>query len=208
MFCTRCGQNVQEGTSFCPFCGQKNGTAVTPAPNTLDPALTPPLHQPIFVSFAYAGFWLRLAAYFIDGLILGIPFGAIIMGLIFMLGGFRVLLRRHVPYEYGGVPSAAIAAPIIATFFFALIVFMGVQWLYFAGLESSERQATVGKGLMSLRVTDMHGERLTFGRATGRFFAKIISGMIPMAIGYLMAGFTEKKQALHDMIASTLVLRK
>ena len=89
-----------------------------------------------------------------------------------------------------------------------MLIFLGLQWLYFAGMESSERQATFGKAAMSLRVTDLEGRRLSFGHATGRFFAKIVSGLIPFAIGYIMAGFTEKKQALHDMIAGTLVLRK
>lgn len=61
---------------------------------------------------------------------------------------------------------------------------------------------------LGLTVTDLQGRRVTFARASGRFFAKIITGLIPLAIGYIMAGFTEKKQALHDMIASCLVLRK
>ena len=61
---------------------------------------------------------------------------------------------------------------------------------------------------LGLTVTDMRGRRVTFGRASGRFFAKMITGLIPLCIGYIMAGFTEKKQALHDMIASCLVLKK
>jgi uncharacterized RDD family membrane protein YckC len=83
-----------------------------------------------------------------------------------------------------------------------------LQWLYYAWMESSEHQATLGKMALGLIVTDLDDRRVSFARATGRFFAKIISGLIPLAIGYIMAGFTEKKQALHDMIASTLVLRK
>jgi uncharacterized RDD family membrane protein YckC len=75
-------------------------------------------------------------------------------------------------------------------------------------MESSERQATFGKSVMSLRVTNYEGQRISFGHATGRFFAKIVSGMVPLAIGYIMAAFTEKKQALHDLIAGTLVLKK
>jgi uncharacterized RDD family membrane protein YckC len=75
-------------------------------------------------------------------------------------------------------------------------------------MESSAREATFGKAAMSLRVTGLTGQHLTFGHATGRYFAKIISGLIPLGIGYFMAGFTEKKQALHDMIAGTLVLRQ
>jgi uncharacterized RDD family membrane protein YckC len=82
-----------------------------------------------------------------------------------------------------------------------------ISWLYFSLMESSEKQATLGKLAMGIKVTDLNGERISFGRATGRFFAKIISGFI-LLIGYFMAGWTEKKQALHDMIASCLVVRK
>jgi uncharacterized RDD family membrane protein YckC len=81
------------------------------------------------------------------------------------------------------------------------------KWLYFAYLESGEKQATWGKQALGIYVTDLAGQRVTFGRATGRFFAKIVSGLIPLGIGFVMAGFTERRQALHDMIASTLVLR-
>jgi uncharacterized RDD family membrane protein YckC len=93
-------------------------------------------------------------------------------------------------------------------FFLGILVFLILNWLYFAGMESSERQATFGKSVMSLRVTNYEGQRISFGHATGRFFAKIVSGMVPLAIGYIMAAFTEKKQALHDLIAGTLVLKK
>ena len=75
-------------------------------------------------------------------------------------------------------------------------------------MESSERQATFGKAAVSVYVTDDKGQRLSFGHASGRFFSKIISGMIPFGIGYIMAGFTAKKQALHDMIAGTLVMKR
>jgi uncharacterized RDD family membrane protein YckC len=82
------------------------------------------------------------------------------------------------------------------------------QWLYFAYLESGEKQATWGKQILGLYVTDLAGNRISFGRASGRFFAKIITGLIPLFLGFIMAGFTERKQALHDMIASCLVLRR
>ena len=82
-----------------------------------------------------------------------------------------------------------------------------LHWLYFALMESSTWQGTLGKKALGLEVTDLEGRRISFGRATGRFFAKIISALI-LWIGFIMAGFTEKKQALHDMIAGTLVIRK
>ena len=72
-------------------------------------------------------------------------------------------------------------------------------------MESSSKQGTVGKMILNLRVVDMLGNRISFGRATGRFFGKILSGLI-LNIGYIMAAFTEKKQALHDMLAGCLVI--
>jgi uncharacterized RDD family membrane protein YckC len=75
-------------------------------------------------------------------------------------------------------------------------------------MESSSYQGTLGKMALGLTVTDLEGRQISFGRATGRYFSKIITGFIPLGIGYAMAGFTEKKQALHDIIAGCLVLRK
>ena len=80
-------------------------------------------------------------------------------------------------------------------------------WLYFALQESSERQATIGKRALNIYVTDLQGRRISFGQATGRHFGKIISAFI-LGIGYMMAGFTEKKQGLHDIMAGTLVKRR
>jgi uncharacterized RDD family membrane protein YckC len=74
-------------------------------------------------------------------------------------------------------------------------------------MESSSWQATLGKKILGLRVTDLAGNRITFARASGRFFGKILSGMI-LGIGFLMAGFTARKQALHDILAGCLVLRQ
>jgi uncharacterized RDD family membrane protein YckC len=81
------------------------------------------------------------------------------------------------------------------------------SWLYYAMMESSEQQATLGKQAMKIYVTDMQGSRISFGQATGRHFAKIISAVI-IYIGFIMAGFTDKKQALHDIIANCLVLKR
>jgi len=204
MFCSRCGVQVVEGHRFCQACGQEAGAAVTAAAAS---ALPPPmaLSAPVAAPLPYAGFWERVAAYLIDGLILGIPFGIVVIALIFTFGGFGMLLHRS-PVD----PRAAFAlmAPMFMVFFLGMFFFVLLQWLYFAGLESSARQATIGKSVMSLRVTNIEGRRLSFGHATGRFFAKIVTGMIPFAIGYIMAAFTEKKQALHDLIAGTLVLKK
>jgi uncharacterized RDD family membrane protein YckC len=86
-------------------------------------------------------------------------------------------------------------------FFLGLVI----PWLYDALMLSSETQATLGKMALGITVTDMDGRRLTFGRATGRHFAKILSALL-LCIGFVMAAFTAKKQALHDMLAGTVAI--
>ncbi len=151
----------------------------------------------------YAGFWLRFVAYLIDDLILGvvsflvaIPF---IGGIIFS----AISLSDTSEFDIG---SATGIAGIVGSIIGLLITTILVNWLYFAIMESSKTQGTLGKMALSLKVTDLDGNRISFGRATGRYFGKIISVMI-FYIGFILAGFTEKKQALHDMMAACLVIR-
>lgn len=210
MFCSRCGATVQEGNRFCQACGQDVAAAVVTAPPTaaplgMSPAAAPVSATPTFAPLPYGGFWQRFAAYLIDGLILGIPFAITFAVLIFMFGGLGVMLHRTPPTDPRDV--MALLGPLFLVFWLALLINLAIQWLYFASMESSARQATIGKAAMSLRVTNYEGRRISFGHATGRFFSKLVSGLIPFAIGYIMAAFTEKKQALHDMIAGTLVLK-
>lgn len=207
MFCTRCGVQVAEGNRFCQVCGQEAGAAVAAAPPD-SVTFSPPVatNEPVPARLPYAGFWEGVAAYLIDGLILGIPFGILALVLIFLFGGFGMMMRRN-PMD-SRAAAASLVGPVFALFFVGMVVFVGLQWLYFAGMESSERQATLGKSVMSLRVTDYEGKRISFGHATGRFFAKIVSGMVPFFIGYIMVAFTARKQALHDLIAGTLVLKR
>jgi uncharacterized RDD family membrane protein YckC len=206
MFCSKCGIRVEEGNRFCQSCGQEIGAATVAAPSSSSP-IPASIGTSTQVSAPprYAGFWLRVAAALIDSVIVGIPSGIVVLVLIFLFGGFALLVHRA---PMNPVEARAFAATIVPLFFRIMLVFLFFHWLYFAGMESSSRQATLGKSLMSLRVANTEGQRISFGHATGRFFAKFVSGMIPFAIGYIMAGFTEKKQALHDMIAGTLVLRK
>jgi uncharacterized RDD family membrane protein YckC len=131
----------------------------------------------------YAGFWRRVAAVIIDGLILAIV---------------------EVPLNIGVAPDAWSQSPSRASTAYTISTL--ISWLYYSLMESSARQATVGKMALGIMVTDTDGHRITFGRATGRYFAKILSGLI-LGIGFLMAAFTQKKQALHDILASTLVVK-
>ena len=135
----------------------------------------------------YAGFWIRFWAMMVDVLIF--------MPLWIVLAVFEKVADK--------------AESVQAAFTFALILAIAglvIQWLYFAFFESGGWQATPGKRLMGLHVSDLSGNRISFGRASGRFFSKFISSII-FCIGYIMAGLTDKKQGLHDKIADTLVLR-
>jgi len=85
------------------------------------------------------------------------------------------------------------------------VAILTIDWLYFAWQESSAAQATLGKRALDLKVVDERGERIAFGRATFRFVGKIISGLI-LGIGFLLAGVTARKQALHDLLAGTFVV--
>ena len=152
----------------------------------------------------YAGFWLRFVAYIIDDLLLGIvgffisiPFIGAIVFSAFRIAGAEGDTEK----TFLGI------AGILGAVLMLIMVITVVGWLYYALMESSKQQATLGKMALSLKVTDMSGNRISFGRATGRYFGKILSGAIFM-IGYILAGLTEKKQALHDIIANCLVIRK
>ena len=128
----------------------------------------------------YAGFWKRFAAILIDGLITS-----------------TVTSPLYVAFAKS--PSAR--ATFVSTFGTV------VSWLYSSFMESSPWQATLGKRAMAIQVTDLAGNRINFARATGRYFAKILSALT-FGIGFLMAAFTKRKQALHDMVAGTLVVNQ
>ena len=215
MFCSKCGARLTEGTAFCSVCGEPvggppiaSGAPAAYAPPAIAPVGAVPAYPVAPMAIAlpspYAGFWLRAVAYIIDGIILGVIFGVLfLIGIAFVgVGSIEAMAR--------GMHNADAEPPVALVLMFIFIFFLSIvaSWLYYAYLESSPNQGTLGKMALGLIVTDVQGRRISFGHATGRFFAKIITGLIPLGIGYMMAGFTEKKQALHDMIAATLVLRK
>jgi uncharacterized RDD family membrane protein YckC len=87
------------------------------------------------------------------------------------------------------------------------VVYFAALLLYFPLMEASAHQGTLGKIFCGIAVSDTDGRRISVGRAYGRFFGKFVSSLT-FGIGYLMVAFTARKQALHDMIAGTLVLRR
>jgi uncharacterized RDD family membrane protein YckC len=211
VYCSKCGSEISSATAFCPTCGQAVtvlvATAASPSPMTIRHIPPAPM-VPASASYrgvAYAGFWLRFVAYIIDGFVSGLAFLILLIPLFILTGAGAALSKIGSGEDIDNVAAAFLSIGFLLGFFG--IIFL-VSWLYYALSESSSWQATLGKKMLNLKVTDMTGQPISFGRASGRFFAKIITGMIPLMIGYIIAGFTEKKQAIHDMIASCLVLRK
>jgi uncharacterized RDD family membrane protein YckC len=150
----------------------------------------------------YAGFWKRFAAFLIDAVILCVVNIFLLVPFLGMLGLGIVTSAMN-----ESVPSPGMIMSIIGAYMGSMLLICIAGWLYFSIMESSNKQATVGKMALGIIVTDLNGSRISFGRATGRYFGKIISALI-LYVGYIMAGFTEKKQALHDIIASCLVVNK
>jgi uncharacterized RDD family membrane protein YckC len=216
VYCSRCGGVMADGAAFCSNCGQGFAVAATPLrAAAMSASVAAPMQggATAFPAYAgnaavvrveYAGFWLRFLALLIDNVVMGIGFVLILIPLIFLtgLGGF--LSQIHPDEE---INDAGIFV-VLGFIFLAATASLVFTWLYHALMESSEWQATVGKKALGLVVTDMAGRRVSFARSTGRHFGKIITNMVPFLIGYIMAGFTEKEQALHDMLAGCLVLRR
>ena len=215
MYCSKCGAAMADGAAFCSNCGQGFPVAVAARAPILSASIAAPMEGgaaaiSAYAGYAalprmeYAGFWLRFLAFLIDNVVMGIAFVLILIPLIFMtgLGGFIGAIHPDEDLNDVGIFM------LIGLLFLAATVSLVFTWLYHALMESSEWQATVGKKMLGLVVTDMAGQRVSFWRATARHFAKIITNMVPAFIGYIMAAFTEKKQALHDMLAECLVLRR
>jgi uncharacterized RDD family membrane protein YckC len=145
----------------------------------------------------YAGFWKRTAAYIIDGFVVGIVGG--IVQMMLMAGFFGLGAGMGDPASLFSSGAGVIGLLLV------YLIPLGLQALYFAMFHASAKQATLGKMAIGIKVTDDDGQRISFWRGVGRYFATIISSLI-LLIGYIMAGFTERKRALHDIICSTLVV--
>jgi len=179
MFCAKCGISVLEGSRVCVNCGNPVATVGSAAAAVVSaPPATATPEPPL-----YAGFWRRVAASAIDTLVL---VGAMLVPVIAL--------------SLAGVAEKTVE-----------LVYMGMSWvggwLYYALQHSSSQQATLGKRAIGIKVTDLRGERIGFGRATGRYFATILSSLT-LLVGFVMAGFTRQRQALHDMVAGTLVVSR
>ena len=194
MFCTQCGTQLPDSSKFCHHCGfAVSGAVEVPPP--------PPVVVPTTRPVEYAGFWRRLVAHIIDRIILGIPSSMLVVA--FIVPAIAALCKSECNAE--DIPVAIISI-IVGSIWLALLIVIG-HLLYFTFFESSRLQATPGKMLLGIIVTDLQGQRVTFMRALGRNLGKIISHAI-LNIGFIMAGFTARKQALHDILADCLVVMK
>jgi len=154
----------------------------------------------------YAGFWQRFLALVIDSILIGVIRSILVVPILAAIGLSFVNDMQNLDAsntnDLIGMFAAFAAAAMAMTAISSII-----SLLYFSFMESSKYQASVGKLALGLIVTDMEGNRIDFGKALLRNIGKFVSAFI-LLIGYIMAAFTDKKQALHDMIASTLVLKK
>lgn len=199
MYCTQCGALLADSARFCGACGTPTGTGAAenesveqppPLPRRATQPIAPPPRTPSSEA-RYAGFGRRVIASLLDNLVLGVV---------------SILL-------------AAVAAAFMPDTFaseeetagFALLYYLGswiIGWLYFAIMHSGERQASLGKRALGIKVTDLSGQRISFARASGRYVAYLIVCIFTFGIGLAMAGFTRRRQALHDMMAGTLVVSR
>ena len=204
MVCPKCGAEIPEGKAFCPGCGQALISAE--APSEPDSTTAEIARRATSTTVKYAGFWLRFLAFVIDWVALSFVLGPLLVRL------FPNLDQIRPPLTLPSDPAAAEAVvqefwthfPTIMTANTIVFVAMGV---YFSLMEGSPWQATLGKRLLGLQVTDLQGRRISFARATARHFAKLGS-IFSLFIGFAIAGITKRKQALHDIITECLVIRK
>jgi uncharacterized RDD family membrane protein YckC len=190
-WCPVCKEMNPLDAEYCNACGHDLGRIAVTYVTDYD-------ERPAPGDSVYAGFWLRLLALIIDDAIMSTVRSIFAVPLIMaipMLPGVEETTEE---------PAFSLFSLIaIGT----LIFFLVLEYLYYALMESSSLQGTLGKVALNIVVTDLDGNRISFGRASGRFFGRILSAMI-FYIGFLMVAFTPRQQALHDMLAGCLVIRK
>lgn len=153
------------------------------------PTLSNTTYQPAYSYFDYANFGLRLGAYLIDMVIFTIIQYLVTLGILYVLIEFFKVRKDE------------------AITFWAIVIYIYLAYRYFIKPEASSWQGTIGKKMIGIKVTDLNGKRISEANAVGRYFGKLLSTLI-VFIGWLMPLWTDKKQALHDMVASTLVIKK
>ena len=208
--CPSCGETILDIAKKCKHCGEFTGVPNYGGMQAKNSNIVLEEYRSMRVNnsnskasgsdpesscFCYAGFWRRVFALLIDILIL-----AALSGIVgFLIGAVVGLLL--------GVAGIDIFSIQVVCGFLGNILGLILNWLYFTLSESGDNQATLGKRAVGIIVTDLDGKPISFGKANSRYWSKIISGLI-LGIGYLMAAFTRRRQALHDFMSGCLVIKK
>jgi len=174
-------------------------------PNLDDPlpssaSIMPPDAPINRTDIVYAGFWRRVAAYELDSFILSIASYIVVLPIAMVMG----MGAQHAMLQPSADPSEAFSSmwPMLAVMY--LLIF-AMQAVYFAWMHSRPAQATLGKMAVGIKVARSDGSRISFGRGILRWLALFVSAL-PLGLGFLMAAFTERKQALHDILCDTIVV--
>lgn len=187
MFCPRCGTRNPDGSRNCTLCGEglQQGVAAVD-PGRL--AGHTPERQGLHAGLppVYGGFWRRFFAFLLDSLVLFFP-----------LATLRVLYGLDMTGEW---------RPESTAWWIISCLEVVVSWLYGVLLISGPARGTLGQQVMALQVTRLHGERVSFGLATWRYLAQFLT-LLTLGFGYLMQVFTPRRQALHDLVSATVVVR-
>ena len=194
--CMGCGTNPRLGNNFCSDCGTKtNDKQIVCVQCGASLSLSGRFND---LSTKHAGFWKRVAAYLVDYMV----FTPVIL-ICF------VLYVYFSPYTWTEIINSYYYNPYIDwSYWVFMAVLPGIVGIaYFCGMESSSKQGTLGKMALGIQVVDMNDNRISFGRAFGRYFGKLLSGCL-CYIGFIMVGFTQKKQGLHDILAATQVINR
>jgi uncharacterized RDD family membrane protein YckC len=229
LFCSQCGELNDADARFCRKCGASQPMAGTPAIGagatsaTAAPAASVPAPfvqsgggyppqtygsagaayatpAPVFAAgefHGYGGFWIRVLATIIDALILGVifvPLFIILSGAFGLAGAATSGDQQAMAVAMLSIMPLLVGIPLV------------INWLYEAFMTSSSKQATLGHMVLHMKVVDSNGQRLSFGRATGRHFCKLLNNLT-LYIGWLMVGFTQRKQGLHDLIVGTYMIK-
>lgn len=179
--CPHCGHEVLEEAQFCHLCG-----VVLKAQSN---DVVPPL-----LKMELGSLWRRFLACGVDVAVVLAMFAPSVAVLVIILGMLvdRKILETDEAGKFAGTAG--------------VIFFVVADWVYNARMNSSSQQATLGKRWMGLKVTNLSGERIPFSQATGRYFAKYLS-TFALFVGFILPLFSKRRQALHDMVAGTLVLK-
>jgi uncharacterized RDD family membrane protein YckC len=180
MFCSRCGTWLADDAPTCPLCG----LVLRPGAVASAPGVASRQGAAIVEQVTYAGFWRRCVGLLIDVVVTYFPIATV-----------RVLL---------GLPASGSFDPLLPSAWWAALTELLIDWLYASILISSPWRATLGQAVMDLHVTDLDGNRISFARASARYLAQLL---VTVGFGLILQVFSARRQALHDLVSGTVVVR-